>query len=64
MHKLSGRTVPVLTKTNKISYNKFSLLIQWSAELKKVVITFPDQTLSLILASHFQNNIGSDGCSS
>lgn len=64
MHKLSCRTVPVLTKTNKISYNKFSLLIQWSAELKKVVITFPDQTLSLILASHFQNNIGSDGCSS
>ena len=44
MHKLSGRTVPVLTKTNKISYNKFSLLIQWSAELKKVVIKFPDQT--------------------
>ena len=60
MHKLSGRTVPVLTKTNKISYNKFSLLIQWSAELKKVVIKFPDQTLSLILVSHFQNNIGSD----
>ena len=60
MHKLSGRTVPVLTKTNKISYNKFSLLIQWSAELKKVVITFPDQTLSFILVSHFQNNIGSD----
>ena len=60
MHKLSCRTVPVLTKTNKISYHKFSLLIQWSAELKKVVITFPDQTLSLILVSHFQNNIGSD----